>query len=159
MAPIVKNVASILTLAAIGAGSAYANVVSSGAWSANSTWSEGTAPTTSSSSPYTDFSFATSGINLEVDSKQYADRIQLGSTADTTITIDSHQRRAVLLYFRKQPGQQTDFHRRRRIGSIENKRNALSDGANRMGCKCYMHDGLVLSAQQHPRQPIFPHNK
>ncbi len=102
MAPIVKNVASILTLAAIGAGSAYANVVSSGAWSANSTWSEGTAPTTSSSSPYTDFSFATSGINLEVDSKQYADRIQLGSTADTTITIDSGASLTLLGYDAKE---------------------------------------------------------
>ena len=102
MAPIVKNVASILTLAAIGAGSAYANVVSNGAWSENSTWSEGTAPTTSSSSPYTDFSFATSGINLEVDSKQYADRIQLGSTADTTITIDSGASLTLLGYDAKE---------------------------------------------------------
>ena len=68
---------------------ANADVVSSGKWSENSTWSEASAPTTSSSNPYTDLSFASSGITLEVDSNQYADRIQLGSTADTTITIDA----------------------------------------------------------------------
>ena len=68
---------------------ANADVVSSGKWSENSTWSEASAPTTSSSNPYTDLSFASSGITLEVDSNQYADRIQLGSAADTTIAIDS----------------------------------------------------------------------
>ena len=68
---------------------ANADVVSSGKWSENSTWSEASAPITSSSNPYTDLSFASSGITLEVDSNQYADRIQLGSTADTTITIDA----------------------------------------------------------------------
>lgn len=68
---------------------ANADVVSSGKWSENSTYSEASAPTTSSSNPYTDLSFASSGITLEVDSNQYADRIQLGSTADTTITIDA----------------------------------------------------------------------
>lgn len=68
---------------------ANADVVSSGKWSENSTWSEASAPTTSSSNPYTDLSFASSGITLEVDSNQYADRIQLGSAADTTITIDA----------------------------------------------------------------------
>lgn len=68
---------------------ANADVVSSGKWTENSTWSEASAPTTSSSNPYTDLSFASSGITLEVDSNQYADRIQLGSTADTTITIDA----------------------------------------------------------------------
>lgn len=68
---------------------ANADVVSSGKWSENSTWSEASAPITSSSNPYTDLSFASSGITLEVDSNQYADRIQLGSAADTTIAIDS----------------------------------------------------------------------
>lgn len=96
------NIASVLMLTAIGAGAAYSNVTSSGAWSANSTWSEGSAPATSSSTPYTDLSFASSGINLEVDSNQYADRVQIGSTADTTITIDSGASLTLLGYDAKE---------------------------------------------------------
>ena len=67
---------------------ANADVVRSGKWSSSSTWSEGSAPTTSLESPYTSLTMGSSGITLEVDSDQYVDRLNVGDYTDTTILID-----------------------------------------------------------------------
>ena len=64
-------------------------VNTSGNWSSPSTWQDSTVPSTSSSSQLDFLRFSSSGLNLNVDSTQYVNAVDVGANDDTTINIAS----------------------------------------------------------------------
>ena len=64
-------------------------VSTSGNWSSSSTWADSTVPSTSSSSQLDFLRFSSSGLNLNVDSTQYVNAVDVGANDDTTINIAS----------------------------------------------------------------------
>ena len=64
-------------------------VNTSGNWSSSATWADSTVPATSSSSQLDFLRFSSSGLNLNVDSTQYVNAVDVGANDDTTINIAS----------------------------------------------------------------------
>lgn len=64
-------------------------VNTSGNWSSSATWADSTVPSTSSSSQLDFLRFSSSGLNLNVDSTQYVNAVDVGANDDTTINIAS----------------------------------------------------------------------
>ena len=64
-------------------------VSTSGNWSSPSTWKDSAVPSTSSSSQLDFLRFSSSGLNLNVDSTQYVNAVDVGANDDTTINIAS----------------------------------------------------------------------
>lgn len=64
-------------------------VSTSGNWSSPSTWQGSTVPATSSSSQLDFLRFSSSGLNLNVDSTEYVNAVDVGSNDNTTINIAS----------------------------------------------------------------------
>lgn len=64
-------------------------VNTSGNWSSPSTWADSTVPATSSSSQLDFLRFSSSGLNLNVDSTQYVNAVDVGANDNTTINIAS----------------------------------------------------------------------
>ena len=64
-------------------------VNTSGNWSSPSTWQGSAVPSTSSSSQLDFLRFSSSGLNLNVDSTQYVNAVDVGSNDNTTISIAS----------------------------------------------------------------------
>lgn len=64
-------------------------VNTSGNWSSPSTWQGSAVPSTSSSSQLDFLRFSSSGLNLNVDSTQYVNAVDVGANDDTTINIAS----------------------------------------------------------------------
>ena len=64
-------------------------VNTSGNWSSSSTWLDSAVPSTSSSSQLDFLRFSSSGLNLNVDSTQYVNAVDVGANDDTTINIAS----------------------------------------------------------------------
>lgn len=62
-------------------------VSTSGNWSSPSTWQDSAVPSTSSSSQLDFLRFSSSGLNLNVDSTQYVNAVDVGANDDTTINI------------------------------------------------------------------------
>ena len=62
-------------------------VNTSGNWSSSATWADSTVPTTSSSSQLDFLRFSSSGLNLNVDSTQYVNAVDVGANDNTTINI------------------------------------------------------------------------
>ena len=62
-------------------------VNTSGNWSSSATWADSTVPSTSSSSQLDFLRFSSSGLNLNVDSTQYVNAVDVGANDDTTINI------------------------------------------------------------------------
>lgn len=62
-------------------------VNTSGNWSSSATWADSTVPATSSSSQLDFLRFSSSGLNLNVDSTQYVNTVDVGANDDTTINI------------------------------------------------------------------------
>lgn len=62
-------------------------VNTSGNWSSPSTWQDSAVPSTSSSSQLDFLRFSSSGLNLNVDSTQYVNAVDVGANDDTTINI------------------------------------------------------------------------
>lgn len=62
-------------------------VNTSGNWSSSATWADSAVPTTSSSSQLDFLRFSSSGLNLNVDSTQYVNAVDVGANDDTTINI------------------------------------------------------------------------
>ena len=62
-------------------------VSTSGNWSSSATWADSTVPATSSSSQLDFLRFSSSGLNLNVDSTQYVNTVDVGANDDTTINI------------------------------------------------------------------------
>lgn len=62
-------------------------VSTSGNWSSPSTWLDSAVPSTSSSSQLDFLRFSSSGLNLNVDSTQYVNAVDVGANDDTTINI------------------------------------------------------------------------
>lgn len=62
-------------------------VSTSGNWSSSSTWLDSAVPSTSSSSQLDFLRFSSSGLNLNVDSTQYVNAVDVGANDDTTINI------------------------------------------------------------------------
>lgn len=62
-------------------------VNTSGNWSSSSTWLDSAVPSTSSSSQLDFLRFSSSGLNLNVDSTQYVNAVDVGANDDTTINI------------------------------------------------------------------------
>ena len=62
-------------------------VSTSGNWSSPSTWQGSAVPSTSSSSQLDFLRFSSSGLNLNVDSTQYVNAVDVGANDDTTINI------------------------------------------------------------------------
>lgn len=64
-------------------------VNTSGNWSSSATWADSTVPATSSSSQLDFLRFSSSGLNLNVDSTQYVNAVDVGANDNTTINIAS----------------------------------------------------------------------
>lgn len=64
-------------------------VSTSGNWSSSSTWQDSAVPSTSSSSQLDFLRFSSSGLNLNVDSTEYVNAVDVGSNDNTTINIAS----------------------------------------------------------------------
>lgn len=64
-------------------------VNTSGNWSSSATWEGSAVPTTSSSSQLDFLRFSSSGLNLNVDSTEYVNAVDVGSNDNTTINIAS----------------------------------------------------------------------
>lgn len=64
-------------------------VNTSGNWSSSATWADSTVPATSSSSQLDFLRFSSSGLNLNVDSTEYVNAVDVGSNDNTTINIAS----------------------------------------------------------------------
>lgn len=64
-------------------------VSTSGNWSSPSTWQDSAVPSTSSSSQLDFLRFSSSGLNLNVDSTEYVNAVDVGSNDNTTINIAS----------------------------------------------------------------------
>lgn len=64
-------------------------VNTSGNWSSSSTWQNSAVPSTSSSSQLDFLRFSSSGLNLNVDSTEYVNAVDVGSNDNTTINIAS----------------------------------------------------------------------
>ena len=64
-------------------------VSTSGNWSSPSTWQNSAVPSTSSSSQLDFLRFSSSGLNLNVDSTEYVNAVDVGSNDNTTINIAS----------------------------------------------------------------------
>lgn len=64
-------------------------VSTSGSWSSPSTWQDSAVPSTSSSSQLDFLRFSSSGLNLNVDSTEYVNAVDVGSNDNTTINIAS----------------------------------------------------------------------
>lgn len=64
-------------------------VNTSGNWSSPSTWKDSAVPSTSSSSQLDFLRFSSSGLNLNVDSTEYVNTVDVGSNDNTTINIAS----------------------------------------------------------------------
>lgn len=64
-------------------------VNTSGNWSSPSTWQDSAVPSTSSSSQLDFLRFSSSGLNLNVDSTEYVNAVDVGSNDNTTINIAS----------------------------------------------------------------------
>lgn len=64
-------------------------VNTSGNWSSPSTWQGSAVPSTSSSSQLDFLRFSSSGLNLNVDSTEYVNTVDVGSNDNTTINIAS----------------------------------------------------------------------
>lgn len=62
-------------------------VNTSGNWSSSATWADSTVPATSSSSQLDFLRFSSSGLNLNVDSTQYVNTVDVGANDNTTINI------------------------------------------------------------------------
>lgn len=62
-------------------------VSTSGNWSSSATWADSTVPSTSSSSQLDFLRFSSSGLNLNVDSTQYVNAVDVGANDNTTINI------------------------------------------------------------------------
>lgn len=62
-------------------------VNTSGNWSSSATWADSTVPSTSSSSQLDFLRFSSSGLNLNVDSTQYVNAVDVGANDNTTINI------------------------------------------------------------------------
>lgn len=62
-------------------------VNTSGNWSSSATWADSTVPSTSSSSQLDFLRFSSSGLNLNVDSTQYVNTVDVGANDNTTINI------------------------------------------------------------------------
>lgn len=62
-------------------------VNTSGNWSSPSTWKDSAVPSTSSSSQLDFLRFSSSGLNLNVDSTQYVNTVDVGANDNTTINI------------------------------------------------------------------------
>lgn len=62
-------------------------VSTSGNWSSSATWEGSAVPSTSSSSQLDFLRFSSSGLNLNVDSTQYVNAVDVGANDDTTINI------------------------------------------------------------------------
>lgn len=62
-------------------------VSTSGSWSSPSTWKDSAVPSTSSSSQLDFLRFSSSGLNLNVDSTQYVNTVDVGANDNTTINI------------------------------------------------------------------------
>lgn len=62
-------------------------VNTSGNWSSSSTWLDSAVPSTSSSSQLDFLRFSSSGLNLNVDSTQYVNAVDVGANDNTTINI------------------------------------------------------------------------
>lgn len=62
-------------------------VSTSGNWSSPSTWQDSAVPSTSSSSQLDFLRFSSSGLNLNVDSTQYVNAVDVGANDNTTINI------------------------------------------------------------------------
>lgn len=62
-------------------------VNTSGNWSSSATWADSTVPATSSSSQLDFLRFSSSGLNLNVDSTQYVNAVDVGANDNTTINI------------------------------------------------------------------------
>lgn len=62
-------------------------VNTSGNWSSSSTWQDSAVPSTSSSSQLDFLRFSSSGLNLNVDSTEYVNAVDVGSNDNTTINI------------------------------------------------------------------------
>lgn len=62
-------------------------VNTSGNWSSPSTWQDSAVPSTSSSSQLDFLRFSSSGLNLNVDSTEYVNAVDVGSNDNTTINI------------------------------------------------------------------------
>lgn len=62
-------------------------VSTSGNWSSPSTWQDSAVPSTSSSSQLDFLRFSSSGLNLNVDSTEYVNAVDVGSNDNTTINI------------------------------------------------------------------------
>lgn len=62
-------------------------VSTSGNWSSSATWEDSAVPSTSSSSQLDFLRFSSSGLNLNVDSTQYVNTVDVGANDDTTINI------------------------------------------------------------------------
>lgn len=64
-------------------------VSTSGNWSSSSTWLDSAVPSTSSSSQLDFLRFSSGGLNLNVDSTEYVNAVDVGSNDNTTINIAS----------------------------------------------------------------------
>ena len=64
-------------------------VSTSGNWSSSATWEDSAVPSTSSSSQLDFLRFSSSGLNLNVDSTEYVNAVDVGSNDNTTINIAS----------------------------------------------------------------------
>ena len=64
-------------------------VSTSGNWSSSSTWQDSAVPSTSSSSQLDFLRFSSGGLNLNVDSTEYVNAVDVGSNDNTTINIAS----------------------------------------------------------------------
>ena len=62
-------------------------VNTSGNWSSSATWADSAVPSTSSSSQLDFLRFSSSGLNLNVDSTEYVNAVDVGSNDNTTINI------------------------------------------------------------------------
>lgn len=86
-----KSIKLLFLFSSIGSSALFGEAIveTSGNWSSPSTWADSSVPTTSSSSELDFLRFSSSGLNLNVDSNQYVNSIDVGDNNDTTINISA----------------------------------------------------------------------